>query len=126
LSKCAAIKANGERCKGGAMPGSEWCYNHNPAYADERRRHGHKGGRLGGRGRPRVEISSIKVQLQELADGVLDGSIDRADGATVSQILNVLLRAITTEMQLREQTEFEERLDSLEEKLAHRQDRHGA
>jgi hypothetical protein len=64
-----------------------------------------------------VEVPAIKTQLQELADGVLDGSIQRADASVVSQILNVLLRAISTELQVREQLELVERLESLEEGL---------
>jgi hypothetical protein len=35
LSRCTAIKPNGERCKGRAIQGSEWCWNHNPAHAGE-------------------------------------------------------------------------------------------
>ena len=59
-----------------------------PDRAEERRRHGSKGGRRAGRGRKQVELSSIKTQLQDLADGVLDGSIERSDASVTSQILN--------------------------------------
>jgi len=45
---------------------------------------------------------------------VLDGSVNRADAAVASQILNILLRAITTELQVREQQEVLERLEALE------------
>jgi hypothetical protein len=34
MSKCSAIKANGQRCRGRAIDGSQWCWNHNPAYAE--------------------------------------------------------------------------------------------
>jgi hypothetical protein len=34
MSKCSAIKANGQRCGGRAIDGSQWCWNHNPAYAE--------------------------------------------------------------------------------------------
>jgi predicted ATP-grasp superfamily ATP-dependent carboligase len=71
----------------------------------------------------RREITSIKTQLQELADGVLDGSVQRADAAVASQILNVLLRAITLELEIKDQTEHAERISALEEKLAQREAR---
>jgi len=68
----------------------------------------------------------LKTQLQDLADDVLDGSINRADGATVSQILNVLLRAITTELQVKEQMELIERLEALEQGLEAQKRPYGA
>jgi hypothetical protein len=38
MSKCSAIKANGQRCGARAIDGSQWCWNHYPAYAEARRR----------------------------------------------------------------------------------------
>jgi hypothetical protein len=117
LSRCTAIKASGERCKGRAIEGSEWCWNHNPDHADERRRHGAKGGKRGGRGRPQAELANIKERLSELADDVLEEKVDRGVGAVVSQILNVYVRAVSVELKVREQTEIIERLEALEEGL---------
>jgi hypothetical protein len=117
LARCGAIKPNGERCKGRAIEGSEWCWNHNPDHADERRRHGAKGGKRGGRGRPQAELSDIKQRLSDLADDVLEEKVDKGVGAVVSQILNVYLRAISVELKAREQLELIERLEALEEGL---------
>jgi hypothetical protein len=117
LARCGAIKPNGERCKGRAIEGSEWCWNHNPDHADERRRHGAKGGKRGGRGRPQAELANIKERLSELADDVLEEKVDRGVGAVVSQILNVYLRAVSVELKVREQTEIIDRLEALEEGL---------
>jgi hypothetical protein len=117
LSRCTAIKASGERCKGRAIEGSEWCWNHNPDHADERRRHGAKGGKRGGRGRPQAELANIKERLSELADDVLEEKVDRGVGAVVSQILNVYVRAVSVELKVREQTEIIDRLEALEEGL---------
>jgi hypothetical protein len=114
MRSCSGIRADGERCRAQPMRDSEWCLNHDPNRVEENRRQRSKGGKRGGRGRKQIELSSIKSQLQDLADGVLDGSINRADGATVSQILNVLLRAITVELQVKEQQELIERLEALE------------
>jgi hypothetical protein len=77
-----------------------------------------RGGKAGGRGRPQAELHAIKRQLQELAGHVLDGSVDRADAAVVGQLLNIVIRAITTELQVREQTQLAEQLEELEEALA--------
>jgi hypothetical protein len=74
-----------------------------------------------------VEVHAVKDKLQDLADRVLDGSLDRADAAVVSQIYNVLLRAVSVEMKVREVEELEGRLEQLEALLeAKRDDRWGA
>jgi hypothetical protein len=117
LSRCTAIKASGERCKGRAVEGSEWCWNHNPAHADERRRHGAKGGKRGGRGRPQVELQEIKQRLSDLADDVLEGRQDKGVAAVASQVLNVYLRAVSVELKVTEQLELIERLEELERHL---------
>jgi hypothetical protein len=73
-----------------------------------------EGGKRGGRGRPQAELSDIKRRLSDLADDVLEGRQDKAVAAVASQVLNVLLRAISVETKLKEQLELVERLESLE------------
>jgi hypothetical protein len=99
------------------MRGSQWCLNHDPSRAAENRRRSSRGGRTGGRGRPQNEVREIKQKLSDLADGVLSGDVDRSDGAIVSQILNVYLRALSTELKIREALELEARLESLEDAI---------
>lgn len=48
MSTCAFIKAGGERCKARAMAHSDYCYNHEPGKAEERKRNASKGGNAGG------------------------------------------------------------------------------
>ena len=117
MAKCSGITLSGEACKGKPFDNSQWCYYHHPDYVEERKRHGSKGGKRGGRGRPQVELSNIKTQLQDLADGVLDGSVDRANASVAGQLLNIILRAVTVELQVREQLELIERLEALEEAI---------
>jgi hypothetical protein len=64
-----------------------------------------------------AQLSDIKRRLSDLADDVLAGRQDRAVAAVASQVLNVLLRAISIETKLKEQLELVERLESLEEGL---------
>jgi hypothetical protein len=117
MAKCAAITAAGGACKGTPVSGGSYCYVHDPATKAERKRSGSRGGRLGGRGRPQMEIAGIKKQLQTIADGVLDGSVNRADGAVVAQILGVLIKAMNTELAIKEQLEVVGRLEELEDEL---------
>jgi hypothetical protein len=120
MARCSGIKADGGRCGAQAIRGAEHCVNHHPDYEHTRRRRNSKGGKRGGRGRPQVELANIKAQLQTLANDVLDGEVDRANAAVASQILNVLLRAITIELQVKEHLEFQERLEAVEAALSQR------
>jgi hypothetical protein len=117
MTKCSGITQAGTACKGIPIEGSQWCYVHHPDHAEERRRHGSKGGKRGGKGRPQAELSDIKRRLSDLADDVLAGRQDKGVAAVASQVLNVYLRAISVETKLKEQLELVERLESLEEGL---------
>jgi len=72
------------------------------------------------RSKPSRELAEIKSRLHALADMVEEGQMDRAEAAVISQIWNVYLRAISTELKVKEVTEQEERLEALEEALKQR------
>jgi hypothetical protein len=117
LSRCTAIKASGERCKGRAIEGSEWCWNHNPAHADERRRHGSKGGRRGGRGRPITELGSLRDENADIRRRLLEGELLPNVAAVAVQSINTDIRALGATLKAREQEELIERLEELERHL---------
>ncbi|MDQ4128879.1 MAG: hypothetical protein M3151_13185, partial [Actinomycetota bacterium] len=102
MAKCSGITRAGTACKGIPIDGSQWCYAHDPDHADERRRHGSKGGKRGGRGRPQAELSDVKRRLSDLVDDVLEGRKDRADAAVAGQLLNTYIRAVGVELKVRE------------------------
>jgi hypothetical protein len=115
---CAAIKPDGVRCKARAMKSSEWCFNHNPDYSDQRRRNASKGGMHGGRGRPAKSgaegLKDIKDLLKSLTDDVLSGEVERATAIAANQLLNTALRAIELERRWKEIEDLEGRLEALE------------
>ena len=119
MARCARIKDNGERCKGDAMPGADWCYSHDPARAEERRRNASRGGKRGGRGRPGQDLAQIKTRLSDLANDVLGGRVGRGDAAVVGQLLNTVIRAVSVELKVREQMDLIERLEELEILMRH-------
>ena len=97
------------------MRDNQWCYVHNPALTEQRQRNNRKGGHRGGRGRPISEIADLKNQLEDLAAGVLDETVERANAAVVNQILNTQARLIELERKVKETDELEARLDALEQ-----------
>jgi hypothetical protein len=113
VASCGAITANGVRCTATVRPGAEWCYNHDPARAQERKRNASKAARSKGNG----EITDLKAQLKDLAADVLAGEVGRAEAAVVNQILNTRARLIELERKIREQEELTGRLQALEDVL---------
>src|SRR5919199_6969929 len=78
MAECVFRKPSGDRCGAPAMRDSLLCFQHNPDVAQERQRSRVKGGKSGGRGRPKggAELVSVKAQLRQLADDVLEGKVD--------------------------------------------------
>jgi len=112
MPRCRATKRNGEPCRISVEPGVEFCWAHAPENAEKRQRITSRAGK----NKPNKELLSIKERLSALADGVLDGSTDKAVGAVASQILNVYLRALEQERKWKELGEIEERISALEER----------
>ena len=117
MAKCSGTTQAGTACKGIPIDGSAWCYVHDPDHAEERRRHGSRGGKRGGRGRPQAELANIKDRLRVMVEDVRNGTMDRADAAVCGQLYNTLLRAITVELKVAEQKDILERMDELESML---------
>jgi hypothetical protein len=120
LAKCAGITQAGAACRGIPIPGSEYCYVHHPDYAEERRRHGHRGGRRGGRGRPTSELARLQARFEDLAEKVLSGDVERSLAAVACQLLNGARSCVRYALTAREQEELVARLEALEEALEHK------
>ncbi len=123
MACCPAIKANGERCKGDAIPGADWCYSHDPDRAEERRRNASRGGKSGGGGRSSGELAEIKALLSELTNRVLGGegveALETGRAAVANQLVNTRLRAVELERRIRESDELEARIEELEQATGH-------
>jgi hypothetical protein len=117
MPRCSGITRAGGACKGTPVDGSAWCYVHHPDHAEERRRHGSKGGKRGGKGRPSGELARLRDRFESLADAVLSGDVARADGAVAGQLLNGARACTRDLLAAREQEELIQRLEMLEEGL---------
>ena len=121
MATCSGIRADGGRCRAQAMRDSEWCIGHDPNQAEARRRRASKGGKRGGRGRPTTELARLRDRFEELADKVLAGEVERADGAVAGQLLNGARACLRDAMTAREQEELIERLEALEQATSSRE-----
>jgi hypothetical protein len=117
LAKCAGITRAGTACKGIPIDDSGYCYAHHPDHADERRRHGSKGGKRGGRGRPITELGALRDENADIRRRLLEGELAPNVAAVAVQSINTDIRAVGASLKAREQEELVERLEALEEQL---------
>ncbi len=116
MARCGGIKRDGGRCEVVVSGRQTYCYHHDPATAEKRKRVASKGGRS----KPNRELADIKRLVGGLVAGVLKGATDRSDAAVCGQLLNTQIRAVAVELKVREQLELIERLEELEALLEHR------
>jgi hypothetical protein len=128
MTKCSGITQAGTACKGTPIDGSQWCYVHHPDHADERRRHGSKGGKRGGRGRPIAELGALRDENADIRRRLLEGELLPNVAAVAVQSINTDIRAVGAAMKAREQEEIAARLEELETLLEQRKEerRYGA
>lgn len=110
---CSGLKRDGGRCTVVVSGPNDYCYQHDPARAGERKRAASKAARS----KPSRELSGLKAQLQDLTRDVLSGDLETGRAAVANQLINTRLRAIELERKIRETDELEARLEALEESL---------
>jgi len=128
LAKCSGITQAGTACKGIPIDGSDYCYAHHPDHIEERRRHGSKGGKRGGRGRPVAELGALREENADIRRRLLEGELPPNVAAVAVQSINTDIRAVGATLKAREQEEIATRLEELETLLEQRKEerRYGA
>ena len=112
MVRCQGIKRDGGRCTAGVPAGAQWCFNHDPTLAAERKRNASKAGKSRPMSR---ETRDLKRRISEVVDAVLEGSQDRGRAAVAIQGLNALRGALDLERRVREVEELEGRIEALEQ-----------
>ena len=120
MVRCSGITQAGTACKGIPIDGSQWCYAHHPDRANERRLHGSKGGKRGGRGRPITELGALRDENADIRRRLLEGELLPNVAAVAVQSINTDIRAVGATLKAREQEELTERLEAIEEALEQR------
>ena len=81
------------------------------------RRHGARGGKRGGRGRPIAELASLRDENADIRRRLLEGELLPNVAAVAVQSINTDIRAVGAAMKARQEEELIERLTALEEGL---------
>jgi hypothetical protein len=109
MAVCSGIKRDGTRCTATVEPPQEYCWWHDPANAEKRRRAASRGGKGGSR-----EIRDLKRRISDVIDAVLEGSQDRGRAAVAIQGFNALRGTLELERKIKETDELEARIEELE------------
>ena len=120
MNRCPGNKRDGSRCTVTVEPPQTYCWWHDPANAEERRRAASRGGKRAGRGRPVSELARLQGRFEDLANKVLSGEVERARAAVACQLLNGARACVRDGLTAREQEELMERLEALEGALEQR------
>ncbi len=117
MAKCSGITRAGTACKGIPIDGSQWCYAHSPDHDQERRRHGARGGKRGGRGRPVAELAALRNENAEIRRRLLDEQLAPNVAAVAVQSLNTDARLVVAALKARETEELAREVEELRDIL---------
>jgi hypothetical protein len=120
MARCQGIKRDGGRCTVSVPLGVQWCFNHDPDRAAERKRNASRAGKSSGGS----EVRDLKRRISKVVDDVLEGSLDRGRAAVAIQGLNALRSALELERRVKEVDELEARLAEIERRLGGGVSRH--
>ena len=115
---CSATKRDESKCNAAAIPGSEFCFFHDPSKAEKRREAQAQGGRQNRTKTLESTVPDVKVEdcgdaialISETINQVRKGQIDPRVANSVGFLANILIKAV-------EQNKLETRIEQLEELL---------
>lgn len=122
MPRCRGFKPTGEPCERIVGASQSYCFSHDPARADQRRRAASRGGK-GNRSKALKELHNL---LADLTDRVVGGGLEPYPAAVAGQLVGVRLRLLEFERRLRETDELEAKLDAMTEALERQKERSGA
>jgi hypothetical protein len=114
-TRCIARKPDGTNCKSSALPGSNFCFFHDPTKAAERREAQALGGRQNRIKTLDATAPDVKIEdcgdvvalISETINQLRKGMVDPRVANSVGYLANVLIKAF-------EQDELETRIERLE------------
>lgn len=126
--QCEHVKPDDQRCRARPLPGSTFCYFHDPAKAGERQRARKQGGRArskkaaclgpGAPDEPLRTPADVSAFLARATNQVIRGELDPKIGNCAGYLVGLLLKSL-------EVGDLEERLAALEQALSQQQGKRG-
>ncbi|MDP9458452.1 MAG: hypothetical protein M3Q49_04980 [Actinomycetota bacterium] len=112
---CRATTKYGRPCQNAPLPGKAECYSHSPdpEHVAQRARNA-RAGSYAAHSPGTTEIQELKDELKALVREVKAGEVAPGVATVITQLSNVILRAIEQDRKIRELEDLEERLAALE------------
>ena len=110
---CSVTTKYGRPCQNPAQSGKDVCWSHDPENATQRAKNARSGGRAV-HSPGTTEIAELKDELKALVREVKAGEVAPGVATVITQLSNVILRAVEQDRKVRETEELEERLAALE------------
>ncbi len=112
---CRATTKYGRPCQNVPLPGKEECYSHSPEpeHVAQRAKNARAGSHAA-HSPGTTEIQELKDELKALVREVKAGEVAPGVATVITQLSNVILRAIEQDRKVRETEDLEERLAALE------------
>lgn len=119
MAKCQAVTRSGKRCSASVGPGVQWCFNHDPARAGERKEAAARAGRSRGTPGLASQAAGYRRRLEKIADDVLDAEsgVGSKSAAVAVSAINAALRSLSIQAHLSEHEELEPMLRELEQEI---------
>src|SRR5215211_2775085 len=86
---CTGTKRDGTPCTASAMPGSRYCWHHDPDHAEERKRNASRAATLGN-SKIGAEIRSTRLMVRELLEVTLSGDLDPAIRKRLAEVVQLV------------------------------------
>lgn len=109
MARCAGIKRDGGRCTTIVTPPLEYCYQHDPERAEERRRAASRAGRA----RHNQELPALKAEVKQLIADVRANRVQRNAAAVAFQGYRVLKDFLELERRVRETDDLAAEIEAL-------------
>ena len=106
---CRATKADGEPCTLPANGKQGFCWAHDPARAEQRRRRASRGGKA----KANRELVILKEEIKKVIADVRVGELDRNDAGVMIQGYRTLRDYIALERQIKETDELAAEIEEL-------------
>jgi hypothetical protein len=116
--QCPATTLKGGQCSGSVPEGKHWCWYHDPANSDKRRRAAARGGK-GNRSKVSKDLHRL---LDDLTEQVVSGELEPYPASVAGQLVGVRLRLLEYERRLKETDELEAKVAELADALERQQE----
>jgi hypothetical protein len=109
MNRCAGTKRDGSPCTATVEPPQSYCWWHNPANAEARRRAASRGGRS----KANREVATLKLEVKDLIGKVEVGEVSTTRGNTMFRGYGVLMDLIKLERGVLEVEDLAARVEEL-------------